>query len=376
MEATAQKLVVRTSILQDLTVRASKGSSCIESLPLTCLMEIKLENDVLSLTTTDGPNYITVKETGITGSPFYIVVETKLFSQLVSKITTQEITLETDGNSLKVIGNGTYNIALRLENGEPIRFPSIEFDYSVNKVHISPEQLRSILTNNKASIATTKEDPILICYYLDDQKVLTTDGYKCCVNNIKAFESPVCLEQKIMDLTSFVVDDNGVDIQLDRGKVCFSSSKGTLVGPRVEEQDAMTYPVQDVLETANTQKYSSSCRLNRNALIDTLERLSLFSSDYDRNAVYLTFETDGVTVSNKKSGSNEFLRYIDTPTPAPTQDISVAMDIGMFKPILQTGTKDSVELRYNPNIDENPTMIVNVNDTVQAITILDEGEIY
>ena len=52
------------------------------------------------------------------------------------------------------------------------------------------------------------------------------------------------------------------------------------------------------------------------------------------------------------------------------------MDIGMFKPILQTGTKDSVELRYNPNIDENPTMIVNVNDTVQAITILDEGEIY
>ena len=63
---------------------------------------------------------------GTKGDDFRVVVPADLFYKLASKVTTEHITLELKENSLEVVGTGTYQLDLLLdEDGNLGKIPRV-----------------------------------------------------------------------------------------------------------------------------------------------------------------------------------------------------------------------------------------------------------
>ena len=88
MNTVLTKVTVATPVLQDLVARAVKGSTMVDVIPLSCLMQVKIKDNKLFVRTTDNINYLTTFA-NVTAPDFEIVVPSKLFSQTISKLSTR-----------------------------------------------------------------------------------------------------------------------------------------------------------------------------------------------------------------------------------------------------------------------------------------------
>ena len=86
-------LKLKTKTLQEMTQKAMKGASHSKVLPLTSMLAIELKENVLTLTTTDFSNYLEIKQDKVEGADFYVVVQADIFSKLIGKLSTEEVTL-------------------------------------------------------------------------------------------------------------------------------------------------------------------------------------------------------------------------------------------------------------------------------------------
>ena len=364
-----EQLKVATPAFQEMVSRAQKCSGMIDSIPATMLMEIKLQDNTLSITTTDGPNWLVVKQDNVQGNNFSIVVNSQLFSQLISRLTSSEIELTVEESSLVVKSNGIYKLELPLDAGEvvknlPLPFP---FDFETPKVHITSEQVKSICTISKASKAQTREFPALFSYYCNDTMVVTSDSYKCCFNPIKLFESPVCLPDKLVDYLPLAGDDSGLDVYQNDTIVAFCSSKGTLYGAKSTKEDLQDYPIDILISSKDNQAFTYSAMINRTLLVNALERMSLFTQLYDRNCVMLTFTKDALTLSCKQTSSNESIKYLQPLSDDVTYTCSV--DVTMLMDQLKVGNREDVQIKFECS-PQAESIQVNCNETTQLLGLL------
>ena len=123
------KTKVKTTILQEMVSKAVKGASCNRMIPITGLIEIKVNDGVLSLTTTDATNTLILSKKDIPGDDFYAVVPIDIFSKLVAKTTAEYISLAVDDGILEITGNGSYRMDRFLR--QVLRFLSMQLLSSV-----------------------------------------------------------------------------------------------------------------------------------------------------------------------------------------------------------------------------------------------------
>lgn len=289
------KLTINTVQLQLLVSKAIKGASCNKMLPITSMMLIERKNNKLKLVTTDANNYLLVG--GVSeGEDFYAVVPVVLFSQLISKLTSEQVTLIYDESGFTVRANGDYKIELVLdENGEPIKFPTpyvemLDTEY-ISK--ISFENIKSILRANKASVATTLEVPCYTGYYMSD-KVITTDTYKLCGNDIHVVDEPILVAPETVALLD-VMSAPDISIAVKDGKILFASDDCVVYGN-------LMYGIEDyqvdAIKRLLDDEFESSCKVQRNLILEALDRIGLFVGAYDNNSVTMRF-TDGlISLSN------------------------------------------------------------------------------
>jgi DNA polymerase III sliding clamp (beta) subunit (PCNA family) len=99
------KVTIETKLLQELTNRVMKGVGNNDSIMRTCWIGIKCENNVLSMTAWDGENYIQVRQDKVICDDFKVTVTANTFAQLISKTTSENISMELNENYLEVKGN-------------------------------------------------------------------------------------------------------------------------------------------------------------------------------------------------------------------------------------------------------------------------------
>ena len=333
------KLKLKTLKLQEMVSKAVKGASNNKMIPITGLMAIVLKKGVLTLITTDATNTLKVMEKNIEGDDFYVVVQADIFSKLIAKTTTETITLTLKENSLEVKGNGTYNIELPLdEEGQLITFPEYKFDESVEKKVINLSTVKVLLNANKAAIAETMEIPCLTGYYFDD-KVITTDTFKVCSNDIKVFDDKVLLPSEMVELLA-IMDEEKINVQVSGNKILFTTNNVTVYGTQLDGiEDYPAEAIQAYLET----EFTSMCKLPKSALLNVLDRLSLFVSTYDKNGVYLTFNNEGVLFSSKKSNGTELIKYQGSENFQP---FTCCADIELLESQISAQDGEVVELWY------------------------------
>lgn len=362
------ELNVGTTLLQNMVAKAMKGASCNKMIPITGFMLIKLENNQLTLITTDGINYMYVQEGKVSGDDFYVVVDAEIFSKLVAKTTVENIVLDMDesSNVLNIKGNGKYTIELPLnEEGELIKdFPDplskISDDSQFTSEQINLSTVRLILATAKSSLDDPKEG--VRCYtgyYLSD-KAVTTDTFKICGINIDLFKQPLLIYPETLNLIDTFTDEN-IEVLYSGNTVVFTTDKVSVYATIMDcIEDFQIVPISELLE----QKFESKCKVYKSELLQLLDRLSLFVSQYDKNCIYLTFTRDGIQVESKKANSTELVQYVESDG---FSSFTCCINIEMLTSQVKSNTGDVIEIHYGRDnaiklTDGNVTQIIALSN--------------
>lgn len=364
---------MNTASLQNMVAKAVKGAGMNSDLFMTQCMSIKLENNLLTLETTDNNNYLYVKQDKVAGDDFSVVVTVDKFAKLISKLTCQDVTLEIpeakqgELDKLIIKGNGRYVIELPYdEEGELIQFPdsilatTSDF-WNTGEVQLST--IRHILNSAKAALMTGKDDLCYSDYYVGD-RVVATDTYKICGIDVKIFDEPKLISPRLMDLLDVMSSEN-IDIRYKGDVVIFETGDVTVFG--VIDEGIEDYKIEAISGLID-EEFPSSCKIEKLPLTQMLDRLTLFVDVFDKNSVYLTFTKDGLIVSSKQDKGEEIIPYKESTN---FSDYTCCLDIDLFKTQVKAYQDDVIEILYGK---ENSIKMVSGN-TKQVIALADDDRV-
>lgn len=358
------KAVIETTKLQDLTSKACKGSGRLPILAITMFIGIEVKNGDLILTTTDKINTLKVIGKGIAkdNEDFYTCVDSDLFSKLVSKTTSSTITLEVTENCLTFKGNGVYSLPIAVdEKNNVVRIPEMPFNEEVEGYEVKLSDLKDMLIFNKPSVAKTMEAPYLTGYYVDDEAIVSFNLVTACITKIGLIKGKALLSSNLVELFN-IINVEKVIIKLDNKRILVEAGDVIINGALMEQVEE--YPAQALKDLIN-EHFDSECEINKNEFLNTLDRLSLFISDDDKNALRLTFAEDSVTISSKKSNGNELLKFVSSNNPTPFTQLVDLIDL---KNQLQTQTGETVKLLFG----NEKGLMLKTDKVSQLIPFMDE----
>lgn len=354
------KLKIKTETFKEMVSKSVKGASCNKLIPITGFMAVYVKSGTLFLVTTDATNYLYIKKEGIESDDFYVVVEVEVFSKLISRMTCEFVTLEVTDNVLKVVGNGTYNIEVVIEeDGEMVRFPDPLDGIKASPIgEMQVTSIGTILNTLKPSLATTLEVPCYTGYYFGEN-VVATDTEIMSVLNSRVLPNEYLISSEMVDLLSIMTAEKiGVD-----GKdniLIFTSPDCIVYGPTMEGIEE--YPVDKIQERVS-QEFPRKCTISKDSLLQLLDRLVLFVGPYDDRAVDFVFTKEGLLIQSKSTSGSELIPYMESEN---FQEFSGIIDIVYLRTQIKSQTSDKVEMYYG-----DPNLIKTVDGNItQCIALI------
>ena len=367
------KLTINTAQFQNMVAKAVKGAGMNSDLFITQLMSISLKNNLLTLETTDNNNYLYIRQTKVAGEDFSVVVPAEKFSKLISRLTCQETTLEIQSkggelDKLVVKGNGKYVIELPYdEEGNLIDFPdpveaTLDKGEFWSNTELQLTTVKHILSTAKAALLVGKDD---MCYsdYYCGERVVATDTYKICGIDIKIFDAPKLISPQLMDLLDVMTTETISVMYRDDSDIVIFDTPEVVVYGTVDE-GIEDYKI-DAISGLIDEQFPSSCKIEKQPLMQMLDRLSLFVDVFDKNSVYLTFTKEGLMVSSKQDSGSEIIPYKES---TDFNDYTCCLDIDLFKTQVKAYQADFIEILYGK---ENSIKMVQGN-TKQIIALADD----
>lgn len=353
-----------TEILQKMISKSIQGASNNKMIPLTSLIGIevknnplKLDSGILTLITTDGSNQLRISSEVDSKEEFYSIVNAELFSKLVGKTTKEYIELNNKDNYLEFKGNGTnkFDIAIN-EEGQMIDFDEIP-NLEAESYTIQTKLLQDLIKSAKSSVAKTMEVPCLTGYYISDM-MMSTDRQLIYKANAALSKEPLLISSEMAELL-LLVEDEKLNVLHKDNDLIFYTDNITISGKELEGKEM--YPVKSI-EGVIAQSYSTSVKVNKQELINILDRLGLFVADYDKNVVNLRFTNKSLILQSKKSTAIEELAFLEENTG---KEYTCLVDITMLKSQVETISTDSVEIWYGQDksikiVDGNIVHIVSL----------------
>lgn len=335
------KVTLETKVLKDLTARAMKGVGKNESIMRTCWIGIKCQENTLSMTSWDGENYLVVSEDKIVCDDFKVTVTAEKFAQLISKTTSEKITLEMTDKYLKVKGNGDYKLELPVnDEGELDNYPEIVFDTKKKGTKIKLSAIVWAIESNKISLAKTPERPELMCYYFGDE-VLTTNNTTAAMANINVFGSPIMLKADLVNLVA-TMETEEITVYTDKDKILFKTPKTTILGYYDEGIEQFEGEIKNELKELFDMKSPASCSVNKDDLLGILDRIMLFVKTKEEG-IRVLFTKNGIQFYNKDNSVNELLQYV---TSENFVSFEVKLQLDVLKDLINNVCDDKCYIEY------------------------------
>lgn len=352
------KFSINTARLNSALSKIHKGVGGSNIMPITEYLNIKLFDNVLSITATDLNNFITFTAKDVEGEEGEVNVKADALIKLVAKTTKSDMTFNSTETHLEVKGNGNYKIPLLAES-----FPTYEFNHDSEQIEISTANLKKALKVNSGSIAREMIMPCLTGYNIGET-VITTDGIKMCINQTDEFlkDSRVLISQKLADLLHTLVDEK-VIVQQDGNKLLFTTEQLVIFGSQLDGIEE--YPdITGITELT----YLGSCKVSKQDLLFALDRLSIFVDPFDNNGVSILFGDESLVISDLKGNSTEEVAMIQNDVLG--LETKIAVNLQYFKDLLSVLTEPEVVLEFGNDL---PLKIVE-GEVVQILSIMSTEE--
>ncbi len=333
-------LQTETKTLQEMVDKSIHCVSNNKLIPLTSLISLSVKDKTFTLITTDATNYFYVSAPGLCPvDDFEFSVFADTFVRLIQKMTSEKVTLSLDGNILIIEGNGTYKMELPLnEQGQPIKFPKKLNDEGKEICSVAVQSFKNIVNTHKASVAIDMQVPVLTNYFFGDDCVITSNKKVICYKEEEILPdyllSPITLDM----ITS--LGDVDVHVFETEDALLFKTDIDTIYSPKV--QGVETFPV-DKIKALITQQFDSRFSVSRKAILDVLDRLSLFVSAYDKKAIDLTFNEEGIFFSSAKSNGAELVKFSTCDNFKP---FTCTLNIELLQDALSSQTEDFIDVYF------------------------------
>ena len=354
---------VETSVLKNLVVTASKGASNNKMSTITNLASIVVNGGQITITTTDGTNYFTVKGNVLTSEPCEFVVGVDTFTKLVSKTSSANIKIEATDDMISFTGNGTYKIPIQLDvDGSPIRYPNNDVTSPDSTGTIKTTTIKNIILKNKASIAPTLDLQCLTGYLCLPDCVISADRFNICKNMIETFGSEYLVNPVTFELLALSKSEN-IEYRIKGNSVVFETDDIRLFSRFMDGVEQ--YPVESVNSVIEDVPDMSSCVLPKTAILSIVDRLSLFIKENDINGVYMTFTNDGVKLESINGNGIESVPYQGSEN---FRDFTCCVGVDSIKRQVSSRVGESINLMYGI---EN-ALIIKDDNTIHVLALLDD----
>lgn len=304
---------------------ANKVLSAVDSSEISTLTEtlaIKAVDDTFYISVTNRKYFVKIKLNVKTDVPIYATVNANLFLKLISQTTTPDIEMYTSNNSLIIKGNGTYKLPMIYSGDELLEIPEITINNKTCEMDIPTSILYSINQYNSKELKKGKAiQPVQKLYYIDNEGALTfTSG--ACVNNFN-LDKPIkiLVDNKIVKLFKLFTDETvhlilGHDALQDdtiQTKLSLISDDVILTTILTNDDKLInSVPVNAIRGRAN-KVYPYSVDINKDTLLQIINRLMLFNSSEDKLVCGCVFEfgPDKVTIWDPNKENCEYMDYLN-----------------------------------------------------------------
>ena len=355
------KLRIKKQVLLENLNKVSKAISTKNLVPALAGIKFDLTDKGLTLTASD--NEITIEtfvenikdnmEVEETGS---VIIQGKYILDIVRKIQDTEINISVLDEVKVLITTDTieYNI-----NGiNKKEYPNISLENSKNPVKLNNKVLKDLV--NQTSFATSTDDSrpqltgINIKIDGNNLECNATDSYRLAKKTIELQDNEETLSfniivpsKNIIEFTRIINDDDDTLINIFSNKVLFET-KGLKFQSKLITG---AYP-----NTSNLIPKDNlfSIKLNGNDLYNVIDRVSILTSDRDKNIV--TLETNGNTLT-MNSSSIEMGSGKETMTVEKVGegDIKISFSARYMMEALKVLTGEQVEIKFVGTV--NPIVI-------------------
>ena len=365
-------MIIRTEDLKDNTKYISQAIDSAVISSIADLIQIKVVNKKLHFYITDKDYYldVTVSKEEF-DEDFNIIVDAKIFTKLISSITTDTVSLTIEDNKLIIKANGVYKLAkIDVDGMEDL--PVIPHSNEFTSFQLSTNVLKRIMTNNIKQLdkGTFANDCQRYCY-LDNKGALTfTTG--ACINNFDLPEDiKILLSRKVVSLfklfsnTDFVnfamchevnSSNNNIDV------IHFKSSDIQLYAILPVNDLATDVPADNIREMA-TKVYAYQVAINRTSLIETLNRYLILGNKEDikyNPYINIKFEYNKLIIQGLNGAFNEEILYHEE---IPNLDYSLCVDLFDVRDVLQVLSSPIISFKFG----DNTAVVVTSNEISNII---------
>ena len=315
---------------------------------------IEVNDDVMKLTATDTnitiESSIDVKSDG----NLSFVVHAKLFTAIVNKLPEDEMMINYDPSSVKIMikcgGSNSELICFRSEE-----FPKIFLDEGVNTVYLSKEDVKKLIRKTAFSASADDFNGILTGVLLEIKegrmRMVGVDPYRIAVYNIdvdNSIDISVVIPAKLINETAKIISDDGDDrmsfeiadgkavMKFDNNKVIINTFSGKFIdyGRILSKQGNI------------------NVRVKKNDLLRSTERASLLASVQNNNLIRFDIQEDLIIIKslNEEGNIEEKVEIIND---------GESLNIGLNSKYL----KDAL------SVIEDEEIIINFRDSVSPCVI-------
>ena len=369
------KFTIKKDLLLDALIKVSKAISTKNLIPVLAGVKFELKKKRLTLTASDNDITIQTSIDSLSDDDFKIdnegsiIIQGKYILDIVRKLPDQYINVEVI-DELKILIY-TENSEFNLNGISESEYPNVGLEESKKKININAGVLKSIV--NQTAFATSNEEskPVLtgINFNIvgDILECNSTDSYRLARKIVKLEKASeenyniVIPSHNLIEFTKILGDDSEeVEVHIFNNKVLFKNGNLKFESRLING----TYP-----NTANLLPDDSYLVVstNLNDFYSVIDRVSILTSDKEKNIV--TLETEGNTLT-LKSSSAEIGRVEEKMSISKNnnEDIKISFSAKYMMEALKSFSTETVDLHFVGEV--KPILIKSTEDETLTQLVL------
>jgi hypothetical protein len=324
---------------------------------LTETLELKTQQRALFINVTNREYFAQVKLPLDEDIELHATVNANLFLKLITQTTSDTIELKVSDKSLIVIGNGNYKLPLIFDGDTLLELPPINIENVTNSFDIDSSILLSILQYNSKEL-TKKESvaqTVQRLYYVDQKGAITfTSG--ACVNSFNLTEPvKLLLNNRLVKLFKlfkeepihFTLGYDPISDDIVQTKVRFESTDIVLTAILSCDDNLLNSVPVEAIRGRASFIYPYSISLNKDSLLQAINRLSLFASEKNFHNKF-EFYNNEVIIYDSRGENKEKLDYLSDDINI-NDPYSAVLDPADVKSVLETCNEQYLTFSFGNN---------------------------
>ena len=369
------KLTIKKDLLLNALNKVSKAISTKNLIPVLAGIKFELKKKKLTLTASDNDITIQTMIESTNEEDFKveqegsIIIQGKYILDIVRKLPDKYINIEVV-DELKILSY-TENSEFNLNGISESEYPNIGLEESKKKVHIKASVFKDIVNQTAFASSNEESKPVLtgINFNIvgDVLECNSTDSYRLARKVVKLDSASeenyniVIPSHNILEFSRIIDEEDGdIELHIFNNKILFKTGNLKFESRLING----TYPNTSNLLPDDSYLVVST---NLNAFYDVIDRVSILTSDKEKNIV--TLETNGDMLI-LKSSSVEIGRVEEKMpiTKNNNEDIKISFSAKYMMEALKSFSTETVDIHFVGEI--KPILIKSSEDETLTQLVL------